>query len=75
MMAFHDVYANEVSKFKYHQLIQAKYQEEIQVWQKKLKLYRQQALEITYLVDMHIFTLDISKESNFFQSDMKPIKS
>jgi hypothetical protein len=34
MMAFHDVYANEVSKFKYHQLTQAKYHEEIQVWQK-----------------------------------------
>jgi hypothetical protein len=28
-MAFHDVYANEVSKFKYHQETQAKYQEEI----------------------------------------------
>ncbi len=33
-MAFHDAYANEVSKFEYHQEIQAKYQEEIQVWQK-----------------------------------------
>jgi len=75
MMAFHDVYANEVSKFKYHQLTQAKYHEEIQVWQKKLKLYRQQSLEITYLVEMHIFTLDIDKESKNFQSDMKPIKS
>jgi hypothetical protein len=75
MMAFHDVFANEVSKFKYHQEIQAKYQEEIQVWQKKLKWYRQQALEITYLVEMHIFTLDVGKESIFFQSAMKPIKS
>ncbi len=42
---------------------------------KKLKWYRKQALEITYLVEMHIFTLDIGKESIFFQSDMKPIKS
>jgi hypothetical protein len=38
MMAFHDVYANEVSKFKYHQETQAKYQEKIQVWQKKVEM-------------------------------------
>jgi hypothetical protein len=27
------------------------------------------------LVEMHIFTLDVGKESIFFQSAMKPIKS